>query len=250
MNRDISPTTVVRDIAAKWPELIPSLESLAIDYCCGGGRTLSEAAEPLGLDAESIAHRLSMESASGGSGEVGTDWSLASMTELADHIESTHHAFVRATLERLGVLLPKCIAAHGDDEPRLERLLGVVCSFTEDMHDHMVREERVLFPWLRRLERHTQIDTGPPWSVRRPIDCMVHDHAAAADTLRTMRDLTDGYRAPVGACSSWREAYALLAELERDTHLHVHKENNILFPKGTAAEESRRSCDTPRARRH
>jgi regulator of cell morphogenesis and NO signaling len=224
----------VREIAVTWPELLPELERLGIDYCCGGGRTLGEAA---GGRAGAVAEDLARFEASPGPGADG-DWSAASMTALADHIESTHHAYVRTALTRAERLLGKCVAAHGDDEPRLAELQAVLAAFTEDMHDHMVREERVLFPWLRRLERRTQIDTGPPWSVRRPIDCMVHDHDAAGAALRTMRDLTDGFRVHPGACPTWRAAYALLAELERDTHIHVHKENNVLFPKGVEAEEA------------
>lgn len=119
------------------------------------------------------------------------------------------------------------------------------------MRDHLVREERVLFPWLRRLERKSEITSGPPWSVRRPIDCMIHDHDDVGDAFRKIRVLTDDLTPPEGACSTWRECYRLLATFERDTHMHIHKENNILFPAGVEAEERlggpshRRQATTP-----
>jgi regulator of cell morphogenesis and NO signaling len=53
-----------------------------------------------------------------------------------------------------------------------------------------------------------------------------------------MRELTGGYEPPADACNTYRAMLDGLAELERDTHLHIHEENNVLFPKVRAAETS------------
>jgi regulator of cell morphogenesis and NO signaling len=98
----------------------------------------------------------------------------------------------------------------------------------------------VLFPWLRRLERPTEIQSGPTWSVRRPISCMVHDHDDAGKALATLRRLTNDYTPPDDACATYRSTLSTLEALEADTHRHIHKENNILFPAGVAAEDARR----------
>jgi len=174
------------------------------------------------------------------------DWRGATMTALADHIEQTHHAFVRDALARLATLMPRVIEAHADAHPELRELGSVIEAFAEDMRDHMVREERVVFPWLRRLERPTEIQGGPAWSVKRPISCMIHDHDDAAAALRRMRTLTGGYEPPEDTCITVRTVYELLSRLERDTHVHIHKENNILFPAGIEAEarRSKRFCAT------
>jgi regulator of cell morphogenesis and NO signaling len=113
------------------------------------------------------------------------------------------------------------------------------------MREHMIREERVLFPWLRRLEKPGAIMTGPPWSVQRPISCMEHDHDSAGAALARMRRMTNDFTLPADACNSYRALYQSIAALERDTHVHIHKENNILFPAGVRAEAGR---DTERAR--
>mgnify|MGYP001286533169 CR=1 FL=1 len=237
MSRDIHKGMTVGQAASAFPELIPEFERLGVDYCCGGRRTLDEAARSIGLEGDELARLLSAFAPDTAPNGPGADFAAMSMTELADHIEQTHHAYARAALERLGVLVAKCVAAHADDDPRLVELQGTIASLTEDMHDHFVREERVLFPWLRRLERRTEIQGGPPWSVRRPIDCMVHDHDDVGEAFRRIHSLTDGLAAPADACSTWRECYRLLGEFERDTRLHIHKENNILFPAGVEAEE-------------
>lgn len=235
MATPLTETMTLREIAVIHPPAVACLERLGLDYCCGGHATLADAATKRGLDPSVVLDEL--RAAEHRTTEDVRDWSGATMTELADHIEQTHHAYVRDALDRLAGMMPKVAKAHGPVHPELIELVGVVAAFTDDMHDHMVREERVLFPWLRRLERRTEIQSGPPWSVRRPIDCMVHDHDEAGRALETMRRLTSGYTPPADACPTLTELYRLLEELERDTHLHIHKENNILFPAGVEAEK-------------
>ena len=53
-----------------------------------------------------------------------------------------------------------------------------------------------------------------------------------------MRAATDDYRAPADSCVSYRRCFEGLAELEADTHLHIHKENNVLFPMVVQREQS------------
>lgn len=245
MPRDITTGTTLGDIATRWPELIEYMESRELDYCCGGSRTVAQAADRAGINPEELVGDLrSFEGPNAQDDD--RDWSAASMTELADHIEETHHAYVRRTLDRLDELSERCVEAHAESDPRLHELRKEFLAFDEDMHDHMVREERVLFPWLRRLEKPTSIESGPPWSVRRPIDCMLHDHDDAAGALDRMRALTDNFTPPENACATRRDLLRLLEEIERDTHLHIHKENNILFPAGVEAERRRKEKGEPR----
>lgn len=175
-------------IAAINPAAIPVFERLGLDYCCGGRRTLAQACDAADLSAPAVLAMLTAPRQPDATIPRERSWADASMTELADHIEHTHHAFVRDATVRLRTIMPRVLASHAKSDPRLERLSAVVIEFLADMADHMVREERVLFPWLRRLEKPTDITSGPPWSVRRPVECMIHDHDAAGEHLAEMRD--------------------------------------------------------------
>lgn len=240
MPREITAQMTVGNIAAVYPDLIPELERLRIDYCCGGSRTLEESAAKIGCNPDELVTLLSDFDPSNNETEDSINYATMSMTELADHVEHTHHVYAREALDRLDKLVGECVAAHGDDEPRLHDLQRECAALTEDMHDHFVREERVLFPWLRRLERKTEITSGPPWSVRRPIDCMIHDHDDVGEAFERIHKLTDDLTPPPNACWTWKECYRLLGQLERDTYIHIHKENNILFPAGIRAEIARK----------
>jgi len=231
----ITLSTPMGEIAKACPHAIPLLESYRLDYCCHGEVSLEGACKDRELDPERTLRSILNANASvTESNEV--DPSSMTMTELADHIEATHHAFTRESLASLQAMMPRLVNAHGTAHPELNELSECINAFADDLEDHMIREERVLFPWLRRLERKSEIQGGPPWSVRRPIDCMIHDHDSAGEMLDRMRTLTDEYRVPADACGTYRACLSLLDTLERDTHIHIHKENNILFPRGVEAE--------------
>ena len=70
----------------------------------------------------------------------------------------------------------------------------------------------------------------PFGSVAQPIHMMVIEHDRAGELLAMLRAATDGYRIPADGCASYRSLYERLAALELDTHVHIHKENHVLFP--------------------
>lgn len=230
---DITQASTLGEVVAARPQSARVFESLGLDYCCGGRQTLGEACRAKGLGLESVVAQL--EAAMVEKTEE-RDWTGASMTELADHIEQRHHEYLRTELPRLTGMLEKVLAAHGARHPELEPLREVFTGFCGELSDHMLKEERVLFPWLRRFEAEGSDFAPPGWSVRGPVSCMMHEHDDAGRALEAMRELTDGFAPPADACGTYRALLAGLGELERDMHAHVHKENSILFPKAIQAE--------------
>jgi len=227
----------IGDLAAAHPDLLPLFDELRLDYCCRGSQTVDAACAQAGISTDRL--RDTLNTRPGRSHVPEIDPASMTMSELCDEIERTHHAFVRSAFMRLTPMLVRIVASHGQHDPSYARIQDVLQELEADMLDHMVREERVLFPWLRRLEQPAAIHTGPPWSVRRPIDCMVHDHDAVSNALIKLRLLTNNYTPPSHSCGSVAAAFVLLRELEADTRRHIHKENNILFPQGVRAEAAR-----------
>jgi regulator of cell morphogenesis and NO signaling len=172
------------------------------------------------------------------------DWSGESMTRLANHIVSRHHAYLRDVLPQLGSLLDKVVSKHADKHPNL--LPREVHDDVDELLNHMM-EELVLFI-IRSLEEAAQAGQPAPrfhcGSVAAPIHVMEDEHRSAGEALRQMRELTFGFRPPQDACDAYRILMAGLRELERDLHLHIHKENDILFPRAAAVEALRCSATT------
>jgi regulator of cell morphogenesis and NO signaling len=140
------------------------------------------------------------------------------LTELTEHLESTHHVYLKKALPRLVALMDKVHQAHSPRHPELTRLQTVVENLRADLEPHLLKEEQILFPLIRQLE-----------AAQGPIRVMRSEHDGAGELLKEMRTLTNVYVVPKDGCQSFQLLYEGLKELEEDTHIHIHKENNILF---------------------
>jgi len=214
-------------------------EHHGIDYCCAGQQSLAEACRTADVDLQQIVAELSVADAEQGA-QDDRDWSIASMSELADHIVATHHAFMAQELPQLTRLIARVIEAHGASHPELIKVGQVFNALCEELRTHMMKEEQVLFPIVKQLEQAVAESVARPrfhcGSVNNPIAVMEDDHSHAGEALRHLRQLTADYTLPDDACDSFRALYARLEALERDLHIHIHKENNILFPRAAQAE--------------
>lgn len=219
MTCDLAHKTLGELVSAH-PELARVFERLNIDYCCGGKLPLEEACAQRGLDLHGVAREL--EQAAKEPDNTLVDASVLGLAELADHIEQTHHAYLKRELPRIEALTEKVAAAHGQHDPRLMALRKRFLEFQAELVSHMLKEERILFPAIRLLARSSQWVPVPFGSLANPIQVMESEHDQAATALAWFREWTDGYTPPAGACDMLQALYRALAELEADMHQHVH----------------------------
>ena len=224
---ELSPSTTVGQLVVDRPSRARIFERHKIDYCCGGKIPLSEACEKRGVDLATILAELEAAEAPT---PAEKDWTKATLIDLADHIESVHHAYLRTELPRLSAMAAKVAAVHGANHAELTELSRAFDEFAGDMMEHMQKEDRVLFPMIRSIERGERPSAGPG-KLSMPVSMMMHEHTDAGRSLEHMRELTKGFKPPMDACNTYRALFDGLAEVEQDTHAHVHKENNILFPR-------------------
>jgi regulator of cell morphogenesis and NO signaling len=214
-------------------------DSFGIDFCCGGRRSLSDACRGASVDTARVVRALDELAQSTGGGEDVTRWPLE---RLIDHIVTTHHAYVREALPRIVRYLTKLQEVHGERHPELARIVRVFAELEAELNQHLLKEEQVLFPYIRDLVEQDEQACGgfmsPFGTVENPIRMMEREHREAADALRIIRGLTRGYVAPDDGCTTYQVAMAELAQFEHDLHRHVHLENNVLFPRAVALERS------------
>ncbi len=230
----IDDRTTLGELVNTHPQLARELERLGLDYCCRGGRTLAEACDAAGFDADKTAAALTALIRRPAAVQ---DWTTMTAAELVDHLVSTHHQHLWAELPRLTDLVAKVARVHGASHAELEELEAVFDDLRTDLEPHMLKEEGVLFPMIKELSVATTAPTFHCGSLRNPISVMLIEHDRAGALLARLRELTQGYAPPVDACASYEACYRGLAELEADTHLHIHKENNLLFPMVVELED-------------
>jgi regulator of cell morphogenesis and NO signaling len=224
----ITAETTVADIATAAPATIRVFQQHRIDFCCGGRVPLSQACATKGLSTDRLLGELHAATAPNASER---NWSDAPLTALVDHIQERYHAHLRDELPRLDAMLAKVVSRHGDHLPEiLAPLQETFRGLQLELLAHMVKEDRVLFPLIVALDAGDPT-LGADASLAAPIAVLETEHAGAGTALARMRELTGGYAPPEWACPTFRGLYFGLAQLEADMHLHVHLENNILFPR-------------------
>jgi regulator of cell morphogenesis and NO signaling len=228
----------VRDIALESPSSIRVFEEFGIDYCCGGRKSLAEAcaAKNLALDEVTTA----LERAAHTQAPQSEGWDAKPLAALAAHIVSTHHAYVYRELPRLAELAKKVVNRHGDTHPELLLIQEKLAELDEELTQHCAKEEVVLFPYIAKLERSIAEQTPKPHScfgtVANPIAMMTQEHDAAGALMAGIREFSNHFTPPAGACPTYHAYYSGLREFEQDLHQHIHLENNILFPRAIALE--------------
>jgi len=230
----IDPHETLGELVTKRPKLAASLDRLGLDYCCGGQRTLADAVDTAGLDLDDVVDVL--EADSEGTGPA--DYAQLGLVELVDHLEATHHAYLGEALPRLSQLAAKVHDVHGERHPELAEVDRLVRALRADLEPHLRKEEQVLFPMIRELAAATVAPTFHCGTLGNPISVMLREHDDVGALLVALRRAAGDFEVPDDGCASYRSLSAGLAELEADTHLHVHKENNLLFPAVVHAEQA------------
>ncbi len=232
----------VRELAVENPHATRVFEQFGIDYCCGGARTLSSACAEKGVLVEEVRNAISNGISAEVERQSAQDWTQRELSVLIDHITATHHVYVRQETVRIQQLLAKVAGKHGAKHPEVIRVQGVFSALSAELTSHLMKEENVLFPYIVQLEKATAAGLPKPrpmfGSVKSPIHMMELEHASAGEALRSLREDSNNYTAPDDACATFQASYMALQAFEADLHQHIHLENNILFPKAIALENS------------
>ena len=215
-------------------------EEYGIDYCCGGRRSLADACRETGVDADAVAVALAALPPQSDFGSNPTRWPL---DRLVDHIVETNHAYVRAAMPRIARQLAKVVELHAARHPELSSAAESFGALQQELPQHLLKEERILFPYVRALVAASAGAPRPSMpfgTIENPIRMMEREHRDAVDELNLLRQVTDGFAVPED-CATYRSCFAELAQFERDLRRHIHLENNVLFPRAIALEEGHRT---------
>ncbi len=227
-------------IAAKDLRKAEIFKKYGLDFCCGGKKTVKQACAEKGLDVTKIEQELQQADKNPSSRPLPYgDWSL---DFLSDYIVNTHHSYVKKTLPELRGYAAKVAKVHGNHHPELLPILQLVEEVNAELSEHMVKEEKILFPYIKELVAASNsgqpLKTSHFGTIQNPITMMESEHEMVGKNLEEIRALSNNFALPEDACASYNLLYKMLEEFEDDLHIHVHLENNILFPKALQLEKN------------
>jgi regulator of cell morphogenesis and NO signaling len=213
-------------------------QKYGIDFCCKGGRSIEEVCENKKINPDELLSELS-DVSNMESNQV-VDFKSWPLDLLADYIEKQHHSYVEKSIPPLNQFLDKLCKVHGSNHPELFEIRDEFLASSQELTAHMKKEELVLFPYIRKMvhskSNNEQFSSPAFGTVQNPINMMMQEHEVEGERFRKIAELTDNYNPPADACTTYRVAFSLLKEFESDLHLHIHLENNILFPKSMEME--------------
>ena len=229
----VESTSPVGQIAAAYPLTTRVFARHQIDYCCGGGLPLDKACDKKGLDANKVLKEIKDEIERNADQKT-QSWAAFSPEQLIDHILETFHEPLYEELPRLAGMTQKVLEVHRDKNPELlEALSSVMLRLKSELESHMANEENILFPMIRQ---------GNWTKALELISVMRQEHEEAGQALGEIRKLTQDFKIPDEACTTWKALWHGLERLEDDLHSHIHIENNVLFFK--VLDASRKGIQT------
>ena len=210
-----------------------------IDFCCNGNRTVAEACNKKGIDSTILMDEINTV-LNNKRGET-IDYKSWPLDLLVEYIEKKHHRYVEEKIPVLRQFLDKLCRVHGERHPELFKINELFTASAGELASHMKKEELILFPFVKKMVK-AKLENGAIQSpqfgtVENPITMMMVEHDNEGQRFRDIAELTDNYNPPADACNTYKVTYAMLDEFEKDLHLHIHLENNILFPEAIKLEQ-------------
>jgi regulator of cell morphogenesis and NO signaling len=211
-------------------------EEYGLDFCCKGKRPLADACAAKNVNVEKVVTSLNELNTNSESLNA-NDWGL---DFLVDYVINNHHQYVRRMIPIVSLHADKVAAVHGQNHPEMIEVADLFLAVREELEGHMMKEERILFPYIKQIyaakQNNSQASPPPFGTIQNPIRMMEAEHTSAGNAMGRIRELSDNFTAPADACNTFKALYSELKEFEEDLHKHIHLENNILFPKSIELE--------------
>lgn len=233
MSTQINIEPTIGEIVANDFRAASMFKEAGIDFCCGGNKSLSDACKEKGADESHLIQQLETLAQTPVNGAMNfKDWELGF---LSDYIMNTHHKFVLKNLPELVFYTQKIANVHGGHHPELIEVANLFTKINEELLQHLKNEEEVLFPAIKEAEKNAS--TQVKATIVSEITRMQGEHEFAGGAMDKINVLTNNYFIPEDACNTYRVSLKLLEQFEDDLHIHVHLENNILYPKALKLAE-------------
>jgi len=223
----------IGDIVADNYHAAGIFKEFGIDFCCGGGISVTKACKKRNLNPDDVVAKLNaVYSDNSGHNQNYNAWEPGF---LIDHIERTHHNFVRTKTDEISVYASKVAKVHGERHPENVEIYNKFVALSRELLEHLQSEEERVFPLIREIYKSRMNGESIPDKIHDrlcdELELMEDEHEGAGDIMKEIRALSNDFTPPEDACATYRILYQNLAGFEEDLHKHVHLENNILFKK-------------------
>lgn len=228
-----APDKTIGELVAEDYRTAQVFEKYGIDFCCGGKAFFNETCRRQGIDGDAILSEIAESRRE--PIERGRDYGAWALPFLIDYIINAHHGYLNEDMGPIAGYAHKIADVHGSNHPEVIEIAAIFDQIVAGMTAHLREEEDVLFPAIKRIDEAKKAGVTPlPEDAGAIQDSLVRlgrEHEEIGDAVHKIRHLSGEYAIPADVCNTFVLTYKKLKEFEDDLHMHVHLENNILFPK-------------------
>jgi regulator of cell morphogenesis and NO signaling len=230
MTFPFSEQSLVKDIVNQFPKSSDLFKRSRIDFCCGGNTPIADAATQSKVDLVQLMEELKELYQRGelNQADHSSVWVESDSRTIIDHVITRYHKPLEEELSLLSPYVTKVAKVHGNSHPELLRVYELYYELKKELLEHTKKEEEISFPLILKLEEGSVENRE---QAIHEIAQLEKEHDHAGEILKELRVITSDFVPPIDACGTYRLVYKRLEMLESETFMHVHLENNILFPR-------------------
>ena len=173
-----------------------------IDFCCGGGKILSDVCKEKKIRVSKITNEIQKLN----SINKEKNYNKMSVNALIKHIIETHHKYVKEKIPTIKDFAKKVSKVHGKNYPETNLIYHLFLRLSDELLDHMNKEEEILFPKIKILidKTYSKSVFFSYGTILNPIKMMEMEHESAKKVLKEIEELSNKYTPPLSACNTYR----------------------------------------------
>ncbi|MFL5753424.1 MAG: hemerythrin domain-containing protein [Bacteroidia bacterium] len=225
------------ELAIHIPASIVLFEKYGLDYYQCGQRVFEEVCLQEGLSHEELEKEMSRLQS-----EMQTAYpvTLAEMDigGLIDFLNGQYHSDEKQALSEIHSQIRQLL--DGDLPENIKVSLTEIeknfLLLSRKLLEHCHKEDLVIFPYMRRLSelrrKKMPVLAYPELAlIRNPLSILEDENEDTLRILAGIKNTAKGFLSPPDASGEYMQLMVSFKEFERDLHIHLHIENNILFPR-------------------
>ena len=226
----ITAKMTLADVVKQYPQTIPYLNDLHLDYCCNGHLPMEESLAEGPVDLSEVLQELNRKAEQPAARTDGPTASIEafeklSVYEMLSDLEATHHVAEREMMGQIEQLLNKILVVHYPHHgEELAQIHNLFARLKAELEEHFAKEERLVFPMMRS-------NPYPNEETLARVKELEGEHTTVGDMLNELQQLTGDYTLPDDACATYAQTYRTMKIFTEDVFVHVFKENSIAFPE-------------------
>ena len=222
------------------------MEKYGLDFCFNGNKSLLDACSAKGLNADKMMEELlNIEKEKSGF----IRFELWDIDFITGYIVNNHHKYIRQALPKLERLCNEVLYSFSQyrtsDKDNPTDVFYSIVKLSHQVVMHLEKEEKMIFPYINKLigisREGKEFEYAPFGVVENPLSVLQKEHAYIAKELEKIQDELGALMTQYPENKELEQLAETLSEFAKDFHIHIHIENNILFPKTIELEQDLRN---------